>query len=294
MQIYPIITERYKKDGGACFGVVPKSIWGKYIQSDANNLIDVVNRCLLIKTNNRLVLIDTGTGKKQNEKFLKYEYIQEQVAIENEIEKIGFSTEDVTDIIFTHLHYDHCGGALKWKDNTQNKQQIIFKNAVHWITKAQWQWAINPNVREKASYLPENYLLLEKENKIKFVDKEGEHIPEIFFKIVNGHTDGQIIPVFKYQNRIISFMADFIPSVLHIPLPYVPSFDTRPLLSMKEKENYLQQAYTENHILFFEHDAQNEICQLHNTEKGIRCKTQGKLSDFFPKLKDTISYCCKR
>lgn len=271
MKLYSLICENWKMDGGACFGVVPKSIWQKLYPSDENNMINLVSRSLLIETDNRKILIDTGMGNKQDEKYFSYFHLFGDNNIEKSLSDIGYTPDDITDVIFTHLHFDHCGGAVKFnKDKTS--MELTFKKAIHWCSSAQWQWATNPNDREKASYFNENYMPIYERGKIKFIDAEVELYSSIKLKFVNGHTDGQIIPMIKYNNKTVVFMADFIASLGHIPIPYIPSFDTRPLLSMQEKETFLIEAVENNYILFFEHDYYNECCTLQNTAKGIRHK----------------------
>jgi len=271
MKLYPLICENWKMDGGACFGVVPKSIWQKLYPADENNMINLVSRSLLIETENRKILIDTGMGNKQDEKYFSYFHLFGNNSLEKSLSAIGCAPDDITDVVFTHLHFDHCGGAVKY-NNSKTLLELTFKNAIHWCSTAQWQWATKPNAREKASYFNENYIPILESGKLRFIDVEGELYSGINLKFVNGHTDGQMIPMIKYNNNTIVFMADFIASLGHIPISYIPSFDTRPLLSMQEKEAFLTEAVKNNYILFFEHDYYNECCTLQNTIKGIRHK----------------------
>ncbi|PKP40972.1 MAG: MBL fold metallo-hydrolase [Bacteroidetes bacterium HGW-Bacteroidetes-12] len=276
MNLHIIKAETWKIDGGVCFGVVPKSIWGKASISDENNLITICNRLLLVETNDRKVLIDTGFGNKQSEKYYSFKYIQTNHSLEDALNKVGFDIEEITDVIFTHLHDDHCGGASFF--NKENKEvEFVFKNANYWISKSQWNSAMNPNKREMVAFLKENFLILEKINKLNLITEEKEIIPNISIRIFNGHTTGQIIPIINYQGRKIVYIADFIPSISHIPLPYIASVDVRPLLTLKEKEDFLKEAVEKNYTLFFEHDAKNECCKLKNTTKGIRVSKTFKL-----------------
>jgi glyoxylase-like metal-dependent hydrolase (beta-lactamase superfamily II) len=280
MNLYVIKAENWKIDGGASFGVVPKTIWGKFIPSDENNLINSCSRCLLIKDNSKLILIDTGMGNKQSEKFYGYLHLFEDNNLENAFSKNGFSFDDVSDVIFTHLHYDHCGGGVKYnKDKTET--QLVFKNATYWCSKAQWDWAVNPNAREKASYFKENFLPVMEKKHLKFINDEVNFKSNIYLKIYNGHTQGQIIPMIRYKGKIIVFVSDFIPSVAHIPLPYIPSYDIQPLISLKEKEDFLNKAADKGFILFFEHDYYNECCTVKHTEKGVRVKDIFTLKQYF-------------
>lgn len=277
MQLYTINAENWKLDGGATFGVVPKTIWNTMYPADDLNYVDIKNRCLLIKTEDRLILIDTGLGRKQNEKFYKFRFISGDDSLENGFAALGFTFEDVTDIILTHLHDDHVGGAV-FRD-ASNEYQLTFPNAYHWVSRQQWDWAINPNLREAGAYFTENFLPIQKAGKIKFIETEGEYIPEIYFTIYNGHTQGQIIPIISYKDKKIVYMADLIMGVAHLHIPFVPSFDIQPLLSLKEKESFLNEAVKNNYYLYFEHDFYNEICTLQQTDKGIRHKEILTLSD---------------
>jgi len=270
MDLFPVYGTNFKLDGGAAFGVVPKVLWEMFYRPDKDNLIDVSSRCLLVKTSERLILIDTGLGNKQDEKFFGNFHLSGNPDLSLSFQECGFSYDDVTDIIFTHLHYDHCGGAVVY--NEEGKPVPVFKNAMHWCSHAQWEWAMNPNSREVASFLKENFVPLFEQEKMKFIDHEMEFIPGIFLKIVNGHTEGQVIPMIQYKNRTLVFMADFIPSTGHIPLAWVPAFDVRPLITLKEKEEFLIKAAEENYILFFEHDYHHECCTVQQTKKGIRVK----------------------
>jgi glyoxylase-like metal-dependent hydrolase (beta-lactamase superfamily II) len=269
MKLYPIITERWMTDGGAVFGVVPKSIWRRLCPSDELNNVPTCVRCLLVDTGDRIILFDTGMGNKQNEKFYSYRFIYGDESLDKAFDNIGYRFEDVTDIIFTHLHYDHVGGAFRRKLNEQTATPV-FPNARYWCSARQWQWATNPNVREAASYLSENLNPIIESGKLHFIEKEGFFTENIYLRMFHGHTDGQIIPIIEANGKTLAFVADFIPTVFHLPLPYIPAFDTRPLLSMEEKEQFLNEAFTKNYYLIFEHDPETECCSLTKTEKGIR------------------------
>lgn len=276
MKLYPIESGNFKLDGGAMFGVVPKSIWDKTNPADSNNMIDLATRCLLIEDGNRLILIDTGMGNKQSEKFFSYYYQFGGFSLEKSLNKYGFSKDDITDVFMTHLHFDHCGGSVDWnKDKTGYVP--AFKNAVYWTNENHWQWATQPNAREKASFLKENILPLHESGQLKFIHRNGTDFQDnselgfgIFF--ADGHTEKQMIPLIKYQDKTIAFAADLLPTAGHLPLPYVMGYDTRPLLTLEEKEKFLNRAADENFYLFLEHDAYNQVITVRHTEKGVRLK----------------------
>jgi glyoxylase-like metal-dependent hydrolase (beta-lactamase superfamily II) len=283
MKIYPIESGNFKLDGGAMFGVVPKTIWNKTNPADENNLIDIAARCLLIEDGNRLILIDTGMGNKQSEKFFGYYSLWGTHSMDKSLAKYGFSRDDITDVFMTHLHFDHCGGSVNWnKDKTG--YEVAFKNAKYWTNKSHWNWATNPNPREKASFLSENILPIQESGQLNFIKKnEGDFLEkseldfDIFF--VDGHTEKMMIPHIKYKDKIIVFCADLIPTAGHLPLPYVMGYDTRPLLTLPEKAKFLNAAAENNYHLFLEHDAHNEIITVEKTEKGIRLKEIFKCQD---------------
>lgn len=274
MKLYPIQTGNFKLDGGAMFGVVPKSLWQRTNPADNNNMIDVAARCLLIEDGNRLILIDTGMGNKQSDKFFGYYYLWGNDSIDASLKTHGFHRDDITDVFMTHLHFDHCGGSVQWnKDKTG--YETAFKNAHFWSNKDHWKWAIQPNKREKASFLKENILPIEKSGQLKFTSLPKNDIlqnSELGFNIffANGHTDKQMIPMINYKGKTICFMADLLPTVGHIPIPFVMGYDTRPLLTLDEKEKFLNLAADNNYYLFLEHDAHNEIITVKHTEKGVR------------------------
>lgn len=273
MKIHVIETGLFKLDGGAMFGVVPKTLWQKTNPSDDNNMCTWALRCLLIEDGKRLMLVDTGIGDKQSEKFFSHYHLQGNDSLIGSIRKAGFHEDDITDVMLTHLHFDHCGGAIAW--NTQKDgYRPVFKHAIYWSNAAHWQWATEPNAREKASFLAENILPIQESGQLKFVERTGSFSKEVFPNIdllfVDGHTDSMMIPHIKYKGKTIVFMADLLPSVGHIPLPYVMGYDTRPLITLEEKGAFLDTAATQNFVLFLEHDSVNECCTLQHTEKGVR------------------------
>lgn len=285
MTIYPIETGNFKLDGGAMFGVVPKTLWQRTNPADSNNLIDMSMRTMLIEDGNRLILIDTGTGNKQSDKFFGYYYFFGDFSLDTSLAKYGFHRDDITDVFLTHLHFDHCGGAIQWnKDRTG--YEPAFKNAKFWSNKNHWQWAVEPNVREKASFLKENINPIEASGQLNFVNLTTSDFAtntELGFDILfaDGHTEKQMIPHIQYKEKTLVFMADLLPTVGHIPLPYVMGYDTRPLLTMDEKAKFLNKAADNNYFLFLEHDAVNELCTLKHTEKGVRLNQTYKFNQVF-------------
>jgi glyoxylase-like metal-dependent hydrolase (beta-lactamase superfamily II) len=280
MKIYPIETGNFKLDGGAMFGVVPKTIWQRTNPADAFNLIDMSMRCMLIEDGERLILIDTGLGDKQSEKFFGYYFLFGDFSLENSLAKLGFHRDDITDIFLTHLHFDHCGGVIEW-NSQKTLLQPAFKNAKFWSNEAHWDWAVDPNPREKASFLKDNINPIKESGQLNFITKNA--VEQIGFDVLfmDGHTEKQMLPKFTYQGKTIVFMADLLPTVGHIPLPYVMGYDTRPLLTIKEKATFLNEAADNNYYLFLEHDAYNEICTVQHTEKGVRLKNTHKFTDIF-------------
>lgn len=285
MKIYPIETTNFKLDGGAMFGVVPKTIWQRTNPADSNNLIDMSIRCMLIEDGNRLTLIDAGLGNKQSEKFYSHYHLYGDFTLETSLQKIGFHKNDITDVFLTHLHFDHCGGSIQFnKDKTSFEP--AFKNATFWSNKDHWQWATVPNKREKASFLKENINPIAESGQLKMIE-----IPKTDFLtnsaagfdvlFVDGHTDKQMIPHIQYQGKTIVYAADLLPTIGHIPLPYVMGYDTRPLLTMDEKEKFLQLAAQNEYYIFFEHDPVNELCTVQQTEKGFQLKEIFKFNDVF-------------
>ena len=273
MKLHVLNTGYFKLDGGAMFGVVPKSLWSRTNPADQNNMCSWALRSLLIEDGERLILIDTGMGEKQSDKFFSYYYLHGDDSLDKNLKKLGFSRDDITDVFLSHLHFDHCGGAVEWNDQ-KNGYRPSFKNATYWSTKNHWEWAINPNDREKASFLKENILPIQESGQLQFIEQTGEFTKNVFpnFDVlfVDGHTESMMIPHIRYKGKTLVFMADLLPSVGHIPLPYVMGYDTRPLITLKEKGAFLKRAEAENYVLFLEHDDVNECCTLKETERGIR------------------------
>jgi glyoxylase-like metal-dependent hydrolase (beta-lactamase superfamily II) len=269
MKLYSIETGRFKLDGGAMFGVVPKSIWNKLNPADENNMINMAMRCLLIEEGNRLMLIDNGIGNKQDAKFFGHYYLHGDFSLEKSLAAHGFCKDDITDMVLTHLHFDHCGGSIQW-NNDRTKYETAFKNANYWINEKHWQEALAPNAREKASFLKENILPIMESGQLKLINEGELFHPEIDLLYTIGHTNNMMLPVVPYQNTKLIYLADAIPTTAHIPIPYVMGYDMRPLDAMKEKTTILEQAVQNNYLLFFEHDPFNEMCSVHATEKGIR------------------------
>jgi glyoxylase-like metal-dependent hydrolase (beta-lactamase superfamily II) len=274
MKIYPVETGNFKLDGGAMFGVVPKTIWQKTNPADSNNLIDIAARSLLIENGDRLILIDTGMGNKQSDKFFGYYNQWGDFDIDSSLQKIGFHKDDITDVFLTHLHFDHCGGAIQWNKG-RTGYEPAFKNAKFWTNEKHWKWATEPNPREKVSFLKENLMPMQESGQLHFIKRTDESFLKnsllgFDIRFVDGHTEKQMLPQFTFNGKTIVYMADLIPTVGHIPLPYVMGYDTRPLITMHEKQLFLKEAVENNYLLLFEHDAHNELCTLKQTEKGVR------------------------
>jgi glyoxylase-like metal-dependent hydrolase (beta-lactamase superfamily II) len=272
MKIYTVETGNFKLDGGAMFGVVPKSLWQRTNPADANNMCSWSMRCLLIEDGNRLMLVDTGIGDKQSEKFFSHYFLFGDATLEKSIRSHGFELDQITDVFLTHLHFDHCGGAIARQGESGFRP--VFKNATYWSNERHWKWATEPNAREKASFLSENILPIQESGQLKFIPREGNITKNAFDNIdllfVDGHTDSQMIPMIHYKGNTLVYMADLLPSVGHIPLPYVMGYDTRPLITLDEKEKFLKTAADNNYILILEHDYENECCTLKNTDRGVR------------------------
>ncbi|MBT8195676.1 MAG: MBL fold metallo-hydrolase [Bacteroidia bacterium] len=269
MKLHVINTGFFKLDGGAMFGVVPKSIWNKINPADENNMCTWALRCLLIEYSDRLVLIDNGIGDKQSEKFFSYYYLHGNDTLDKSLKAKGFSRDDITDVFLTHLHFDHCGASIIY-NKEKELYEPAFKNATYWSNKDHWAWATKPNAREKASFLKENILPIEESGQLKFCTEGDTPFDGFSILNVNGHTEAMMIPHIQYKDKTIVYMADLLPSVGHIPLPYVMAYDVRPLQTLKEKNVFLQNAAENNYTLFFEHDAHNECCSLKQTERGVR------------------------
>ncbi len=285
MNLYPINAGNFKLDGGAMFGAVPKTIWNKTNPADSKNLIDISARCLLIEDGKRLILIDTGMGDKQSDKFFSYYSLWGEDTLGGSLKKAGFSVEDITDVFFTHLHFDHCGGAIKRTSSGESFEEV-FKNAVFWTNESHWNWALEPNKREGASFLKENLLPIEQSGRLKFISAKNGVISfasELGFDIfyADGHTEKQMIPIISYKGQKIAFAADLIPTAGHVPLPYVMGYDIRPLTTLKEKDFFLNYAVDNNILLCLEHDSVNEILSLKKTDKGVRINNLLKCNDVF-------------
>jgi len=285
MNLYPINAGNFKLDGGAMFGAVPKTIWNKTNPADSKNLIDISARCLLIEDGKRLILVDTGMGDKQSDKFFSYYSLWGEDTLGSSLKKAGFSVEDITDVFFTHLHFDHCGGAIKRTSSGESFEEV-FKNAVFWTNESHWNWALEPNKREGASFLKENLLPIEQSGRLKFISAKNGMISfasELGFDIfyADGHTEKQMIPIISYKGQKIAFAADLIPTAGHVPLPYVMGYDIRPLTTLKEKDFFLNYAVDNNILLCLEHDSVNEILSLKKTDKGVRINNLLKCNDVF-------------
>ncbi len=279
MQLFPINAGHFKLDGGAMFGVVPKSLWSKNYPADENNLCSWAMRCLLVQDGNRLVLIDNGMGNKQDEKFFSHYALHGEDTLDKSLQYAGFHRDDITDVFLTHLHFDHCGGSIEWNSNRSGFRPA-FKNATYWSNAEHWKWATEPNPREKASFLKENILPIQESGQLRFI--EGNELFKGFnIERVNGHTESMMLPVIETGGHKIMYMADLLPSPVHVPVAWVMAYDTRPLLTMQEKSSVLSTCVSEERILFFEHDKSIECATLQQTEKGIRIKDTFPLSALF-------------
>lgn len=288
MKLYSINHSYFKLDGGAMYGVVPKSLWNKLNPSDENNLCNWALRSLLIQDQNKLILVDTGMGFKQDPKFFDHYGMSHTIELDTELNKLGFSRKDITDVFHTHLHFDHCGGSI---EKVNDQLVPYFPNAIYWSNPIHWDWAVNPNDREKASFLKDNILPIQSSGQLKMVDaptneftREGrlekvDFSSHISIRFVNGHTKSMMLPQINYKGKTIVYMADLLPSASHIPLPYIMGYDMFPLTTLKEKKTFLQEAVEQDYILFFEHDPLIECCTVHPTEKGIRMSQKLSLSD---------------
>jgi glyoxylase-like metal-dependent hydrolase (beta-lactamase superfamily II) len=294
MKLYTINTGYFKLDGGAMFGVVPKSIWNKLNPADENNLCNWALRCLLIEEGNKLILIDNGIGDKQDARFFSYYYLNGDDSLDKSLAKYGFKKDDITDVVLTHLHFDHCGGSIK-RDG--DKLIPAFKNAIFWSNEIHWKWATEPNEREKASFLKENILPIESSGQLKMVNIQSLSgtnqlaiangklarvtgiLPNVSFMFANGHTGAMMLPAIQYDDKTIVFVADLLPAMAHIPIPYVMAYDMFPLTTLLEKKSFLNEAFQNNYILFFEHDPAIECCTLQLTDRGIRSKDVFKLEE---------------
>lgn len=269
MEVFALDTGYFKLDGGAMFGVVPKSLWSRTNPADENNLCAWAMRCLLVVEGNRVVLVDTGIGDKQDSRFFSHYYLHGDDSLQKSLAKIGVIPSDITDVFLTHLHFDHCGGAVRYGSHGQ--YELSFPNAKYWSNASHWEWATRPNPREKASFLEENIQPLQDLGALHFVDLEHKSLfPGFDVITVDGHTEQQMLPKLRYKDKTLVFMADLLPSVGHIPLPYVMGYDTRPLLTLQEKQAFLEEAARENYVLFLEHDPNYSCCTVKMTDKGVR------------------------
>ena len=279
MNLYVINTGFFKLDGGAMFGVVPKTLWQRTNPADENNLCTWAMRCLLIEDGDRAILIDNGIGDKQDQKFFSHYYLHGDDSLAKSLRQAGFDHKDITDMFLTHLHFDHCGGGVVY-DRVADKYQVTFEHAKYWSNQQHWEWATHPNAREKASFLKENILPVQEQGHLEFIEA-GQLSPFDKLDIIymDGHTEKQMLPKIRYKDKTIVFVADLIPSASHVPIPYIMGFDVRPLKTVKEKTDFLQEAYENDYILFFEHDPVVECCNLKMTEKGIRVNETFALKD---------------
>jgi len=277
MNLYTINTGHFKLDGGAMFGVVPKSIWNKLNPADDNNMCSWALRCLLIEDGNRLILVDNGMGDKQDAKFFGHYYLHGDDTLDKSLAVHGFNRNDITDVFLTHLHFDHCGGSIRREGD---KLVPAFTHASYWSNRRHWKWATEPNDREKASFLKENILPIQESGRLKFIEDDADSFPAgIDVRQAFGHTDAMMLPQMKYKGKTILYMADLLPSIGHIPLPYVMAYDMFPLTTLNEKRSFLTEAAENDYVLFFEHDPVNECCTVQMTEKGVRVKDIFKLSE---------------
>jgi glyoxylase-like metal-dependent hydrolase (beta-lactamase superfamily II) len=278
MELFTVDTGFFKLDGGAMFGVVPKSIWSRTNPSDENNLCPWAMRCLLVSDGNRLVLIDNGIGDKQDARFFSHYYLHGDASLAKSFQQLGVHPTDITDVFLTHLHFDHCGGSVKYGSHGQ--YELTFPRATYWTNEAHWNWATVPNPREKASFLEENILPMQEHGVLNYLDLATKSLfPGFDFLTMDGHTDKQMLPKIQYKGRSLVFMADLLPSVGHIPLSYVMGYDTRPLLTLQEKQLFLEEAAQNNYVFFLEHDSVNECCTVKMTEKGVRVDQTFRLDE---------------
>ena len=285
MNLYPVNAGNFKLDGGAMFGVVPKSLWTRTNPADDHNMISMAMRCLLIEDGDKLILVDNGMGDKQSEKFFGFYFMFGDDSIDSSLAKHGFNSDDITDVFLSHLHFDHCGGSIEWNDD-KSGYRPAFKNAKYWSNELHWKWATVPNVRERASFLKENISPIEESGQLNYVttpDGNNDYSENVLdcmnVLFVNGHTEAQMLPHLSYKDKTVVFVADLLPTHGHIPIPYVMGYDTRPLLTISEKDKFLKKAADEEQVLFFEHDPDVECCTVQHTEKGVRIKDKFKLAD---------------
>lgn len=276
-ELYTLIADNWRMDGGVAFGVVPKSIWARLHEPDENNTIAITTRCLLVIQENRKILIDTGLGDKRNEKYYNVRFREPGKSIVKSLLEKGITPDDITDVLFTHLHDDHVGAATTL--SAEGSSVCVFRNAEYWVSREHWEWAINPNKREAAAFFPDNLNPLLDSGRLSLLEESDQPFKEIQLRIYHGHTRGQIIPYIEYKNHTVVFMGDFIPTKSNIPIPFIPSVDIEPLRSLLEKEIFLNEAAEKKHILFFEHDALNECCYVTKTDKGVIAESSFTLND---------------
>jgi len=276
MELFTIDAGYFKLDGGAMFGVVPKSIWNKANPADENNMIRMATRCLLVQDGERLMLIDNGLGNKQDDKFFGHYFLHGDDSLEKSLNKHGFKKSDITDMVLTHLHFDHCGGSIEFNSD-RTKYQTAFPNATYWVGEEHWNESMAPNPREKASFLKENILPIQESGQLKLLKRADKFHDKIELLFSKGHTQSMMHPIIPYKGTSLIYLADVIPTQAHLPIPYVMGYDVRPLDTMKEKTDILNMAVENNWVLYFEHDPFNEACTVHHTEKGIRLKEQVRL-----------------
>jgi glyoxylase-like metal-dependent hydrolase (beta-lactamase superfamily II) len=267
MKLFSLIADNWKMDGGVAFGVVPKSLWSRKLEADENNMIRITTRCLLVVHNNKKILIDVGLGNKRNEKYYAVRYREPGINIIKSLKEAGFTTDDITDVLFTHLHDDHVGAASRINKN--GELECVFGNALYWVSEAQWNWALNPNKREGAAFFKDNLLPLKESGRLRLLQEGDQPFEQITLHIFNGHTRGQIIPFIHTKKHTIVYMGDLIPTQSNIPVPFIPAVDIEPLISLSEKEAFLNEAVENQYVLFFEHDPGSECCTLMRSEKGI-------------------------
>ena len=277
MELIPLIADNWKMDGGVAFGVVPKSIWSRLHEADENNAIKITTRCLLVIEDDRKILIDTGLGDKRSEKYYAVRYREPGTSILNSLEQAGISPDDITDVLFTHLHDDHVGAATRL--NEKGEAECVFANARYWVSRSHWEWATNPNKREGAAFFSDNLLPLLESGRLNLIEEGTQPFTNIELRIYNGHTRGQIIPFITFGRHTVVYMGDFIPTRSNIPVPYIPSVDVEPLVTISEKEIFLDEAADRNYILFFEHDAANECCTVTHSEKGVIAGPSFRIND---------------
>jgi len=278
MEIFNIETGNFMCDGGAMFSVVPKVMWSRKYPSNEDNYCNCAMRCMLVVDGDRKILIDNGTGDKQSEEFFKHQHLNGDARLLDSLRNVGYSADDITDVVFTHLHFDHCGGAVKWNKD-RSAYELVFKNAEHWVSKQQWENYLNPNIREKDAFFDENIMPVKESGKLHFVEKEGELFPNIEVRIFEGHTPGLMIPIINCNGTKVVFAGDFIPTAANVPVKWLASYDLNPTASLNEKDNFLKEAVRENCVLFLQHDITTECCSLIQTERGVKANKFFQLSE---------------